>query len=226
MTPEVPKPARPLLVGMEWFDDVPGGLNRYVRDLHAGLTRVGVRPHTLVAGPMAEPVPGVEAVSRYTGPLIGRMRHLAVAAGRLRTSCDVVDAHFPLTAAPVLAVLRRKPFVVHFHGPWAEESRSDGEHRRIVLSVKTALERVIYRRARRVVVLSEAFGRLAVGRYGVDPSHVEVLPPGVDLDRFTPGDVAEARHSDGAFRVQPALPPAHSGIPAPHRHPDGPEHFL
>jgi glycosyltransferase involved in cell wall biosynthesis len=188
-----PTPVRPLLVGIEWFDDVPGGLNRYVRDLHAGLTQAGVRPHTLVTGPMAEPVPGVEAVFRHTGPLIVRMGRLALAARRLRNSCDVVDAHFPLTAAPVLAMLRRKPFVMHFHGPWSAESRSGGENRRMVLSAKTAMERAVYRRASRVVVLSRAFGRLAAERYGIDPSRVEVLHPGVDLDRFTPGDAETAR---------------------------------
>jgi len=186
-------PVRPLLVGMEWCDDMPGGLNRYVGDLHSALTTAGCQPYTLVTGPMAGSVPGVQAVSTWSTPLAVRLASFAAVARRRRGDYDVVDAHFALTAVPVLlAALRRDPFVVHFHGPWAQESRSDGAGGAAV-AVKAAVERWVYRRARRVIVLSDAFGRLLVERYGVAPFRVEVVRPGVDLRRFTPGDVVAAR---------------------------------
>jgi glycosyltransferase involved in cell wall biosynthesis len=63
--------------------------------------------------------------------------------------------------------------------------------------VKRRVERRVYRRAARFVVLSAAFGRILQGRYGVAPWRIEVLAPGVDVERFTPGDEAAARTSLG-----------------------------
>ena len=63
--------------------------------------------------------------------------------------------------------------------------------------MKAAIERLVYRRAKRFIVLSEAFGRLLVEQYGVPASRVEVVRPGVDLDRFAPGDATAARQRLG-----------------------------
>ena len=111
------------------------------------------------------------------------------AAARLADRIDVVDSHFALYGLlPVLATrLRSKPLVVHFHGPWAEESRVAGQRSGVILSVKRLMEAALYGRATRLVTLSEAFKAILVERYRVDPSRVEVIPPGVDLDRFRPG---------------------------------------
>ena len=43
------------------------------------------------------------------------------------------------------------------------------------------------------MTLTGSFKRLLVERYGVEPWKVAVVPPGVDLGRFTPGDSGEAR---------------------------------
>jgi glycosyltransferase involved in cell wall biosynthesis len=83
--------------------------------------------------------------------------------------------------------------VVHFHGPWAEESAAAGERSAARLAAKRLVERFVYRRAGRLVVLSGAFRRLLVERYGVSPWKVDVIAPGVDLDAFRPGDRDAAR---------------------------------
>ena len=103
--------------------------------------------------------------------------------------------HFALYGLlPVLTTrLRCLPLVVHFQGPWADESTLARGRQPLVLAVKRAVERAVYRRAQAVVVLSEAFGRIVVERYGVDPNRVHIIPPGVDLARFTPGGRAAAR---------------------------------
>jgi glycosyltransferase involved in cell wall biosynthesis len=59
------------------------------------------------------------------------------------------------------------------------------------------MERALYGRAHSLVVLSGAFRQLLVEQYGVSPWDVRVIPPGVDLDRFTPGDRAAARRALG-----------------------------
>jgi glycosyltransferase involved in cell wall biosynthesis len=183
----------PLLIGMEWFDDVSGGLNRYVRDLHHALRRSGSDVRTIVVGPMARTVPGVTATSDTAARLPVRLGALLRLAGADR-SVSVVDAHFALYALlPLLLPLRHTPLLVHFHGPWEGESRAQGQTNPVALKAKAAIERAVYRRAERVVVLSRAFARIVAERYGVAPWRVEVVRPGVDLDAFTPGDVAGAR---------------------------------
>src|SRR5262249_3160207 len=83
-----------------------------------------------------------------------------------------------------------------FQGPWADESRVD-RGRSWAIPVKRFVERKVYRRADRVVVLSQAFRRIVIDAYGVDPVRVVVIPPGVDLDRFAMGDQARARQRFG-----------------------------
>jgi glycosyltransferase involved in cell wall biosynthesis len=110
-------------------------------------------------------------------------------------AAGVVDAHFALYAVlPVLSgALRGRPLVVHFQGPWAEESAAVGQRSRAQLLAKRRVESLVYRRAHAVVVLSHAFKRLLVERYRVSPWRVQVIPPAVDLERFRPGDHAAAR---------------------------------
>lgn len=191
---------RPLVLGAEWITSRAGGLNRYLAELVPALAQVGAAPEVVVIGP-TPPHPMLHGVSDCEAPLPVRVcavRHAAVRFGHM----DVVDAHFALYAfLPLMSSsLRRLPLVVHFQGPWADESRVSRGEGRIVTAVKRAVERAVYRRAEIVVVLSAAFGRLIVHRYGVDPSRVEVVPPGVDLDRFRPGDSTQARARLGVDR--------------------------
>jgi glycosyltransferase involved in cell wall biosynthesis len=47
------------------------------------------------------------------------------------------------------------------------------------------------------VVLSSAFRRVLIERYGVSPWRIRVEPPGVDLEHFSPGDRSSARNALG-----------------------------
>jgi len=102
---------------------------------------------------------------------------------RQQTSFDLVAAHFALYAFPVLDLIRDLPLVVHFHGPWAWEGREEARPG-MQMRIKAWLERQVYRRAARYVVLSEAFGHELVERYRVDPACVRVVPGGVEAERF------------------------------------------
>jgi glycosyltransferase involved in cell wall biosynthesis len=189
-------PVVPLLLGAHWYEDAPGGLNRYLADLFTALDAAGLCPRATVAGPAANAPVDVVPGTRFDRPLPIRLVGFSRAATRAAsTSVTVVDAHFALYAFwPVVAGrLRRLPLVVHFQGPWAEESVASGETSGWRIPVKRWVERSVYRRAVAVVVLSEAFKRLLVRDYGVPPWAIEVIPPGVDLARFAPGDRADAR---------------------------------
>ncbi len=180
--------ARPLLVGLGWLDR-PGGLERYLADLRRRLDE----PATVVlaTGPTDDPTLHVAASPDDSVPkrLLGVRRAVA----RLAPRAEVLDLHFALTGAGALLARsgRRLPRVVHFQGPWADEGPQRGRRAR------RALERLVYRRAERFVVLSGSMARVLVERYGADPWRIDVIPPGVDLAQFSPGDRAGARESLG-----------------------------
>ena len=80
--------------------------------------------------------------------------------GKTRLTCgrfDVVASHFALYASAVLDQLRGVPHVVHFHGPWAAESRAEGAGQ-CSCATKWAIERLVYGSADRIIVLSHALG--------------------------------------------------------------------
>jgi glycosyltransferase involved in cell wall biosynthesis len=112
---------------------------------------------------------------------------------------DVWNAHFALYALPCLVVpsVRRLPLVVTFHGPWAEEFVANGSRPGWRVELKRWVERLVYRRAVAFVTLSEAFKQVLVDQFGVAADRVHVEWPGVDLDRFSPGDRAAARRALG-----------------------------
>ena len=193
--------ARPtvLMVGEALANENPGGLNRYLEDLASALEVRGTPVFTIRMGLGPAGSPSHVLAGKTTSPLPLRILAYWRSAARLAHRVDVVDSHFALYGLlPALATrLRSKPLVVHFHGPWAEESRVAGQRSRVILSVKRMMEAALYRRATRLVTLSEAFKAILVERYHVDPSRVEVIPPGVDLDRFRPGDRLETRRHLG-----------------------------
>jgi len=174
------------MLGKAWFPDQLGGLDRYFRDL------LEHQPEAtgVVVGPASDSPARVIAASRHDAPLPRRLFAFMAAARRAALDANVLDTHFALYGlAPLLSWrVRRLPAVVHFQGPWADESVAQGDASASRLWLRRALERAVYRRAARVVVLSSAFRRLVIERYRVSPWRVRIEAPGVDLDRFSPGD--------------------------------------
>jgi glycosyltransferase involved in cell wall biosynthesis len=183
-------PLRTVQVGMEWFGEQPGGLNRVFHELVRALPTVGVEVHGLVAGTdqvLSDSAGRVLGVAPYTASLPQRLlRFRAEASTLLRDDPDaIVVAHFALYAAPLLGLLRdrRRRFVMHFHGPWAQETVA--EHVvGLVTRAKVDVERAVYRRADACIVLSRAFGRILHDSFGVPWEKIHVIPGGVDCARF------------------------------------------
>ncbi|MEU0541690.1 glycosyltransferase family 4 protein [Nocardia sp. NPDC005978] len=171
------------LSGSEWFDAAPGGLNRYFTDLFQALAP---RPEaTVSASAFGDPPAG----GHSWGPIGGSTAHRAAtafAAGARLPRGTVLDRHFALYGRPAIGVRGRHPLVIHFHGPWAAESRLAGSGE-LAARAKFAVERLRGLGADRFVVLSEQFRDLLVADYRVRPDRISVIPPGVDLDRFRPG---------------------------------------
>ncbi|MGX1807564.1 glycosyltransferase family 4 protein [Nocardia sp. NPDC055321] len=173
--------------GSEWFASAPGGLNRYFTDLFQALAP---RPDAAVsASAFGDPPPG----GRSWGATGGSTAHRAATAfldGFRVPRGTVLDRHFALYGRPAIGPRGRHPLVIHFHGPWAAESRLAGSGE-LAARAKYAIERLRGLGADRFVVLSEQFRELLVSDYRVRADRIAVIPPGVDLDRFRPGPAAE-----------------------------------
>lgn len=168
------------MTGSEWFSTIPGGLNRYFTDLYCAL---GMRPDVDVSGAaFGDPAPGGRSWGPGGGSTWGRV-HTAFTERAPLTRHTVIDRHFCLYGRPSIDARGRHPLVIHFHGPWAAESRLAGSSD-IVARAKYMVERIRYLGADRYVVLSTCFKDLLVETYRVPESRVRVIPPGVDLDRF------------------------------------------
>ncbi|WP_194818324.1 glycosyltransferase family 4 protein [Nocardia sp. XZ_19_385] len=171
------------MTGSEWFASAPGGLNRYFTDLFQALARNPEASVSAAAFGAAPEVPGAKS----WGPLGGSTMHRARTAFLDRRDLHpdtVLDRHFCLYGPAAVDRRGGVPLVVHFHGPWAAESKLAGQ-RESATRAKYLVERLRYQRADRFVVLSHYFRDVLSNDYRVPADRIEVIPPGVDLTRFT-----------------------------------------
>jgi glycosyltransferase involved in cell wall biosynthesis len=163
-----------------------GGLERYYFELLKALPAAGSDPRGLVLGRADGSCEGGAAVSSFahsTDPVLRQWRMMRAVSGTYIADADIVVSHFALNAFPITRALRKRPFVVHFHGPWALESLAEGD-RPWKTPLKSFIERRVYSSADRLIVLSQAFGEILQKNYGVRPELIRVVRGGVNLDRF------------------------------------------
>ena len=198
----------PLLIGDGWSPDQTGGLSRYVTDLFGALAADGAPPPAaVVLGPVQHPPDRCSVPADLDDPLASRLLRVARAVRSRSTDDTVIDSHFGLNGLlpATVGTTRRLPLVTHFHGPWADESVGQDLRHRWSLRIRAGIERAVYSRSHTVITLSTAFRRLAVERYRVDPWRLQVVPPGVDLERFHPGDRGTARRRLGLGEATPLV---------------------
>lgn len=203
-------PIDSLQLGMHWFGERPGGLDRMYMALVGALPAQGVRVRGMVAGS-----PGVFEASGGAvypfapaqAPLGTRLWRARALSNTLREARlpDVVVSHFALYAAPTAGVFQRVPKVVHFQGPWADESGIEGRGG-VSHAMRRALEWFVYRGATRHIVLSRAFARILHESYGVKEERIRIVPGCVDTSHF---DIAlskrEARERLGVPQDRPLI---------------------
>jgi glycosyltransferase involved in cell wall biosynthesis len=191
-----------LTIGMGWFGEEPGGLNRMYAGLLGSLEQAGADVCGLVAGSpqTAGPAPAsLSFFARRDAPALLRLQacRRAVCSVLRAGRVDVVAAHFSLYALPVLDLLHERRFVFHFHGPWANESKAEGENG-IGIVVKRTIESRVYRRADRFIVLSSAFAQILDQQYGVPRERIFIVPGGVDASRY----IMNGSRRDARARLQ------------------------
>lgn len=177
-----------LEIGAGWFPEFAAGAEKVFYHLFQALHRTGLSVRGIVPG-------SCQVRTQSGGRVVGFAARSAPLAKRLWSARkaivqafdvdppDLVAAHFALFALPGLDCLERRPLVVHFHGPWAAESRFDGAGW-LSWQVKQTIERIVYQRAAKVIALSDAFAGHLERIYRVDPARIVVIPGGVDCARF------------------------------------------
>jgi D-inositol-3-phosphate glycosyltransferase len=195
-----------------------GGMNVYIREVAAEMARRGVRSDifTRRTSPdepgVIDAAPGVRVFSVQAGPqrpvhkdrLPRLVRRFAESISEIGPY-DVIHAHYWLSGVSggYLKRLWDVPLVVSFHTlARVKDVASTGEPSEPIFR-KRGEARVIDT-ADRIIAPTETERGQLVDLYSADASRIHVVPPGVDLDRFRPGDVHAARQRFG-FRDDPAI---------------------
>ena len=120
-------------------------------------------------------------------------------------SFDIINFHQPFSAIGVLSLTgrRRVPYVYTCHSLSFEEyvsrTSSPGNpikwiHHRLQVSARKSIEQRVLKKSDSIVTLSEYTREKLEREYGLNPSKVNVIPGGVDLERFRPAtDKAQIR---------------------------------
>ena len=164
-----------------------GGLDRFYFNLLRALPSANVEPIGIVAGDPAS-LPDPLSTVRSFGPLdtnlLHRWKRIRDCVPALVPKSDLIVSHFAPYAFPVIDYCARKPFVIHFQGPWSGESAMEGDAAWKV-AIKARLERSVYARGKLLIVLTQAFGDILTRDFGIDPRIVRIIPGGVDLAQFS-----------------------------------------
>ncbi len=163
-----------------------GGGERYFFNLLRALPNVAVGAVGLVSGDAAllTAQPGISSFAPEGAGFLARCAALRREVGRELPHSDLVVSHFAPYALPVLDKIRKRPLVVHFHGSWALEGAFEGAGRASI-AAKHAIERFVYSRAARIIVLSRASSAILEREYRVPAERIRLIPGGVDIKRFS-----------------------------------------
>jgi glycosyltransferase involved in cell wall biosynthesis len=194
--------AKLVVVGLGWFPNSPGGNERYVYELtrQLGQREPGPPDQVELCAPdlPASALDSTLILTNLGGADLPLWKRLWVTRknflARRFSTPDGVNLHFTLYSLPILASIPKGcPVTFTFHGPWALESQVEGANPLSVAS-KRWMERWVYARCDRFIVLSQAFGTILHEQYGVPRSAIHQIPGGVDLERFQPrGTRTDAR---------------------------------
>src|SRR5918996_3879833 len=201
-----------------------GGMNVYVRSVSERLARGGVavdvftrcqgravpevqklgeleRIIQVPAGPCA-PVPKdalAELLPQFAQSVVARQALEGI-------GYDLVHAHYWLSgsAAAVTKAKWSVPMVASFHTLGRVKNRVLENHSKELPNRLQAEESVIAQ-ADRILAPTPAESFHLVDLYGADPERIRLVPPGVDLQRFRPGDAEEAKARLGLAGKRVAL---------------------
>lgn len=195
-----------------------GGMNVYIVEASRRLAARGIEVDIFTRAtssdlpPVVEMSPGVTVRHVNAGPFEGLGKEelpaqlCAFTAAVLREEAqhepgfyDVVHSHYWLSGqVGWLARDRWSVPLIHTAHTLAKvknEALADGD--RPEPRSRVIGEEQVVAEADRLIANTDEEARQLVRLYGADPARTLVVPPGVDLDRFSPGDRAAARRAVG-----------------------------
>jgi glycosyltransferase involved in cell wall biosynthesis len=179
-----------LTLGMGWFPQTPGGLERYIYELthklaanqdQVELCGVGL-PETELDVPIK-----LTNLASPDSAIWQRLWSIRNNFQKTRVGKpDAINLHFALYSFPILDLLPKKvPITFNFHGPWASESQQEISNQILSGFLKRRLiEQTTYNRCDRFIVLSKAFGNILHQQYQIPWSKINIIPGGVDINKF------------------------------------------
>lgn len=215
-----------------------GGMNVYIAQTATRMAELGTEVEVFTRAtsseipPVAELAPGVKVRNIVAGPFEGLDKNelpaqlCAFAAGTLRVEArhdpgyyDMVHSHYWLSGQVGWLARERwgVPLVhtAHTLAKVKNASLADGDTPEP--QVRVAGEQQVTEDADRLIANTFAEADDLITRYDAEPDRVSVVPPGVDLRRFTPGDGRQAKAELGlpedsfvlafAGRIQPLKAP-------------------
>ncbi len=188
-----------------------GGMNVYIREVAEEMSGRGVRSDIFTRRSdlddpgVEELAPGARVFTVAAGPprpvhkdrlprLVQRFADSIADVGPY----DVIHAHYWLSgvAGAFLKQIWGAPLVVSFHTlARVKDVSSTGDTAEPIFR-KRGEARVI-EAADRIIAPTETERGQLIELYGADPERIHVVPPGVDLSRFAPGDELAARRHFG-----------------------------
>lgn len=205
------KTIKSLQIGVGWLPEEKGnGLDRMFHALASYLPESGVEVSGHVVGSNNVHENSGFRVKSFAAKNTPIQRRIGALRERVREDVkggnfDLVASHFALFTFPVMRTIRKLPLVVHFHGPWAAESKAEGEGG-LAVKAKWFIERNVYKKAERFIVLSEAFKKLLIENYKIDADRIRIVRGGVHADRFDTGlSIREAREKIGWSQDRPII---------------------
>lgn len=177
-----------LQIGMGWFPEQAGGLNRVYYDCVRYLPKAGIHIRGLVAGSpqVAQTTQGqIHGFAPIQAPLLNRWQQARHSFKQITSTEDfsLVVSHFGLYTFPLLDQLRKHPVAMHFQGPWALEGKVEGGSS-WAIRAKWLMEWSTYSQVQQFIVLSEAFRQALHREYHIPYDRIHIVPPGVDTTRF------------------------------------------
>ena len=194
-----------------------GGMNVYVVETARRLAESGVeveiftRATSSALPPTVETSPGVTVRHVTAGPFEGLLKQdlpgqlCAVTAGVMRAEAarpegwfDLVHSHYWLSGQVGWLSKERwsVPLVHSMHTMAKVKNRDLADSDQREPAMRVIGEEQVVAAADRLVANTDDEARELVDLYGADPSNVDVVHPGVDLELFSPGsrDAARRRH--------------------------------
>jgi D-inositol-3-phosphate glycosyltransferase len=215
-----------------------GGMNVYVVELSRRLAALNVEVDVITRAtssdlpPTAELAPGVTVRHVTAGPFEGLAKEdlpaqlCAFTSGLMRIEAarppgwyDLVHSHYWLSGQVAWLAAER------WDVPLVHSMHTMAKVKNLTLAIgddpepaaRAIGEAQVVEAADRLVANTDEEGRQLVGLYDADPEQVAVVPPGVDLDLFSPGPRSAARRAlgvpDDAYlllfvgRIQPLKAP-------------------